>query len=140
MRYPISGTNALQVTQVAAATGLGAGDDSATSICLGSLIGNAVTTGRTFFLRGIVINQTATATSERPGILLFDGTQGGTATGSTVKTAIYPATGPNTVQKEFSAPGLRFSTGVVAALTATTLVATSAYGPGRFTIYGYEEA
>lgn len=117
-RYPVSGANA---TALLAATA------SSNQQVLG------ITSGRVFWLRGISMNNNATTGP----LSLKDATVGSTATTPAlvvplvVGSASTPANG-NVFN--FGAPGIKFSTGVVAAMDASGSVPI-----GGITVWGFEE-
>jgi len=117
---------------------------TATAVCAGVYaMGRGVTTGRNFWLRGVSIQN-----ASGPAVFcFFDGTEGGTATSTTRRVELLAASGPSvagvktTTYYNFAAPGIKFATGCVAARDCTNQgAATTLFGPGSISAYGYEEA
>ena len=146
MRYPIAGSNTTMASNIPVALDATAYADqpiSATAMCAGVYAyGSAVTSGRSFFLRGITFQNA----SGPAAFTLFDGTEGNCATSSARKISLVAASGISTSDKTstaytFAAPGIRFNTGCVAMRDSTSQgAATTLWGPGTITAWGYEEA
>lgn len=99
------------------------------------LLQGAITTGRVFYLRGITLTNTDAAAGH---MFIYDiATETGAAPTATLqRIALYvPAT--TTSKFEFSAPGIKFVSGVVAATAAHPL--DGAFAAYSVTIWGYEE-
>ena len=124
-RYPLSGYNDDDM----AATG------SAAHSCINTLgaVKLGVTSGRIFWLRGLVV--TNEHTSNGGTLELFDEAEAGTPAAPTAanqRLAVY--VGPTeTVGLDFPAPGIKFVTGVCGAVSAGTVAAYSVH------CSGYEE-
>ncbi len=151
MRYPISGVNVTMANNMPVVLDGTAYSDqpvAATAMCAGVYaMGRAVTSGRTFWLRGINFsNASANAVFN-----LFDGTEGNTASTSTRRMGLTTASGGLVLASggsnrtntafTFAAPGIKFTTGCCVAREATAQgAATTLWGPGTISAYGYEEA
>ena len=123
MRYPISGvaTQAIPPNTSTGATGV-------TTLL-------SITSGRTFWLRGLYIARQAT---EGP-VEIYDATAQTTATGQTLKLSIPVATGYSALDVartiEFASPGVKFSNNYILA----RMSASGSIGIGQLAVFGTEE-
>ena len=118
MRYPVSGTNA---TALLAATA------SSNQQIYG------IGSGRVFWLRGISVGPNATTGP----LSIKDATVGGTATTPVITVpliVVAAGAGPQEYVANYGAPGIKFSTNVVAMLDASGSLPI-----GQCTVWGYEE-
>jgi len=123
MKYPVSGT---ATKEVPPNTSTGA---TGTATLL------SITSGRTFWLRGILMTRGAT----QGPVEIYDATAQTTATGQTIKLQIPVATGYEALDIarviEFPEPGIRFSNSYVLARMA----ASGSINAYEIAICGYEE-
>jgi len=104
------------------------------------LLQGGVTSGRVFWLRGIVI--TNAHASQADQVVLYDsdseGAEGGTPGPAATDRRLTIYCGPaNTVSLDFGAPGIKFEDGVLAAALNDPAVGT--FATHSISIYGYEE-
>ena len=116
MRYAVSGSNTSAV-------------NPATASDAEYVLGKAIKTGRHFWLRGVSIVPNATYGP----VHIVDAAVGATATAAVVSIGLNPDSNENVVV-QFSAPGLKFTTGCVAFLNASGSI-----GIGQISGWGYEE-
>ena len=122
MRYPVSGT---ATQEVCPNTSTGA-----TGVC--TLV--SITSGRTFWLRGIRM----IASSTSGNVEVYDATAQTTATGQTIRMLVPSATSLTSVVPtvyEFAPPGIKFGNNYVIA----KLAASGSIGIGGMNVWGYEE-
>jgi len=132
MRYAVSGQNTVAVS---------GGSGAATGI-VQYVLGQAVTTGRIFWLRGMYYIPCATDI----GLIISDGTAGDSASDVTIKARFSGVTVAGSPMGRglvnFPAPGLKFTTGVVASLGSTGgtgPTGSAALPAGGIGGWGYEE-
>ena len=117
-RFPVSGTNAAALL-------------AATASSNQQIYG--ITSGRVFWLRGISVAPNATTGP----LSIKDATVGSTATTPVVVVPMIllaAGVGPQEYMVNYGAPGIKFSTGVVAMLDASGSVPI-----GACTVWGFEE-
>ena len=123
MRYPVSGTctQAVPPNTSTGATGV-------TTLL-------SITSGRTFWLRGLYITRQAT---EGP-VEIYDATAQTTATSQTLRLSVPVATGYTArdvaATIEFASPGIKFSNSYVLA----RMSASGSIGIGQLAVFGIEE-
>ena len=119
MKYPISGQNTVTLDYAATITGQ-------------ALMGRNLTSGRTFWLRGVNVWTASTGT-----ILSLQDATVGTAYSATRAVAFIEAASGSPTLVTYPAPGLKFSTGVCISRIATTV--SSEFAVGTVGGIGYEE-
>jgi len=102
------------------------------------LLQNGVTSGRNFYLRGICITNAHASNADQ--VVLYDSnSEGAEAAGPDAadrRLVLY--CGPaNTVTFDFSAPGIKFATGVLAADLESPAAGT--FATNSISIWGYEQ-
>ena len=129
-RYSVSGANATILDATEDATG--AAGDPTTLLGGQQLMGRAITAGRAFYLRSAWFYNASTAVAIR----IFDACAGTNPTGSTSRIVVVCASGQTTMI-DIPAPGLKFTTGVVASKEGSA--PSGSFGPGYCGGNGYEE-
>ena len=137
MRYAVSGTNDVLLDATVDATGGTGPAGDPTSLMAGrSVLGENLPTGRVLWLRSLWAHDASSAVD----LIVFDGSAGDMATGSTTtcpKRLVVRCASGQLTMVDIPAPGLKFSTGCSVQKSATT--ASACFPPGSVGGAGYYE-